>query len=141
MRQDYLVSNLRDRWERDLKTEEVVTENYSATISDVSNGNPVMNMLNCISENYEEDERIYIDKHGDKKLSSHRILILAQNSSVFDIWVVLHSLVKEVIELGIIKSDRELISLSFRCGFKITNTVEVPQYGKFTCKKSHIGFF
>ena len=31
-----------------------------------------------------------------------------------------------------------MISLSFRCGFKIVNTVEVPQYVKFTCSKSHI---
>ena len=27
------------------------------------------------------------------------------------------------------------MSLSFRCGFKIVNTVEVPQYVKFTCSK------
>ena len=31
-----------------------------------------------------------------------------------------------------------MISLSFRCGVKIVNTVEVPQYVKFTCTKSHI---
>ena len=29
-------------------------------------------------------------------------------------------------------------SLSFRCDVKIANTVEVPQYVKFTCSKSHI---
>ena len=31
-----------------------------------------------------------------------------------------------------------MISLSFRCGFKIVNTCEVPQYVKFTCSKTHI---
>ena len=31
-----------------------------------------------------------------------------------------------------------MISLSFRCGVKIVNTCEVPQYVKFTCSKSHI---
>ena len=31
-----------------------------------------------------------------------------------------------------------MISLSFRCGVKIVNTCEVPQYVKFTCTKSHI---
>ena len=31
-----------------------------------------------------------------------------------------------------------MISLSFRCVVKIVNTVEVPQYVKFTCSKSHI---
>ena len=31
-----------------------------------------------------------------------------------------------------------MISLSFRCGVKIVNTSEVPQYVKFTCSKSHI---
>ena len=28
--------------------------------------------------------------------------------------------------------------MSFRCGVKIVNTVEVPQYVKFACSKSHI---
>ena len=37
-----------------------------------------------------------------------------------------------------IKTARGLITLSFRCGFKIINTVQVPQYVKFTCSKSHI---
>ena len=31
-----------------------------------------------------------------------------------------------------------LITLSFRFGGKIVNTVEVPQYVKFTCTKSDI---
>ena len=31
-----------------------------------------------------------------------------------------------------------LISLSFRCGVKINNTVEVPQYVKFTCTRPQI---
>ena len=31
-----------------------------------------------------------------------------------------------------------MISLSFRCGFKIVNTTEVPQHVKITCKKTHI---
>ena len=31
-----------------------------------------------------------------------------------------------------------MISLSFRCGVKVVNTCEVPQYVKFTCSKSHI---
>ena len=34
------------------------------------------------------------------------------------------------------KTARGLISLSFRCGVKLVNTVEVPQYLKFTCSKS-----
>ena len=32
----------------------------------------------------------------------------------------------------------EFISLSFRCVVKIVNTVEVPQYVRFTCSKSHV---
>ena len=52
--------------------------------------------------------------------------------------VVLNTSVKEITELKFIKTARGLISLSFRCGFKIVNTVEVPQYVKFTCTKSHI---
>ena len=63
---------------------------------------------------------------------------MANNSSGFDSWVVLNSLVKEITELKVLKTARGLISLSFRCGFKIVNTVEVPQYLKFTCSKTHI---
>ena len=65
-------------------------------------------------------------------------MLVAHNSSGFDKWVVLNSLIKEITDLKIIKTARGLISLSFRCGVKIVNTVEVPQYVKFTCSKSHI---
>ena len=34
-----------------------------------------------------------------------------------------------------------MILIIFRCGVKIGNTVEVPQYVKFTCSKSHIESF
>ena len=97
-----------------------------------------MNMLKYISENYNGDERTYIDKDGDQIVSSYRLLLVAHNSSGFDSWVVLNSLVKEITDLKFIRTARGLISLSFRCGFKIVNTVEVPQYVKFTCSKSHI---
>ena len=30
-----------------------------------------------------------------------------------------------------------MISLSFRCGVKTVNTVEVPQFVKFTCNRPH----
>ena len=65
-------------------------------------------------------------------------MLVAHNSSGFDSWVVLNSLIKEITDLKIIKTARGLISLSFRCGVKIVNTVEVPQYVKFTCSKSPI---
>ena len=113
-------------------------ERKNVNIFDASNGNCVMDMLKYISEKYEGDERTYIDEDGDEIFSSYRLLLVAHNSSRFDSWVVLNSLVKEIIELKIIKTARGLISLSFRCGFKIVNTVEVPQYVKFTCSKSHI---
>ena len=108
------------------------------TIFDASNGNCVMNMLKYISENYDGDERTYIDKDGDEIISSYRLLLVGHNSSGFDSWVVLNSLVKDITDLKIIKTARGLISLSFRCGVKIFNTCEVPQYVKFTCSKSHI---
>ena len=64
--------------------------------------------------------------------------MVSHYSSGFDSWVVLNSLVKEITELKIIKTARGPISLSFRCGVKIVNTIEVPQYVKFTRSKSHI---
>ena len=134
----YDINRLRDRWHRDLTSDELMIEIKNVTIFDASNGNCVMNMLKYISENYDGDERTYIDKDGDEIVSSYRLLLVAHNSSSFDSWVVLNSLVKEITELKIIKTARGLISLSFRCGVKIVNTCEVPQYVKFTCTKSHI---
>ena len=77
-----------------------------------------MDMLKYISENYEGDERTYIDEDGVEIVSSYRLLLVAHTSSGFDSWVVLNSLVKEITELKIIKTARGLISLSFRFGFK-----------------------
>ena len=131
----YDVNRLRDCWHRDLTPHELIIERKNVTIF---NGNCIKNMLKYISENYEGDERTYIDKEGDEVVSSYRLLLVAHNSSGFDSWVVLNSLVKEITDLKIIKTTRGLISLSFRCGVKIVNTCEIPQYIKFTCTKSHI---
>ena len=134
----YDVNRLHDKWDRDLTPDELVIERKNVTIFDASNGNCIMKKLKYISENYDGDERTYIDKDGDEIISSYRLLLVAHNSSGFDSWVVLNSLIKDITELKIIKTARGLISLSFRCGVKIVNTCEVPQYVKFTCSKSHI---
>ena len=132
------MNRLKDCWYRDLNSNELLIERNHVTIFNASNGNCIMNMLKYISEIYEGDEKTYIDKDGDEIVSSYRLLLVAHNSSGFDNWVVLNSLVKDITEIKIIKTARGLISLSFRCGVKIVNTCEVPQYVKFTCSKSHI---
>ena len=113
-------------------------EKENVTIFDGPNGKPVMTMLKYISEKYEGDERTYIDKNGDEIVSSYRLLLVARKSSGFDGWILLNSLVKEITKLKILKTGRGLISQSFRCGVKLVNSVEVPQYVKFTCTKSYI---
>ena len=65
-------------------------------------------------------------------------MLSAQKISGFDSWVVLNSLDKQFRDLKIIRTAGGLISLSFRCGVKKANSVEVPQDVKFTCFKSHI---
>ena len=134
----YDVNRLRDKRDRDLTPDELVIARENVTVFDASNGNCVMNMLKYISKNYKGDERTYNDKDGDEIVSSYRLFLVAHNSSGFDSWVELNSIVKEITELKIIKTARGLISLSFRCGVKVVNTCEVPQYVKFTCSKSHI---
>ena len=134
----YDENRLRDKWDRDFCPDEIVTEKGNVIVFDTSNGISVMDKLKCISQNHEGDERTYVDKDGDEIVSSYRLLLVAQNSSGFDSWVVLIFLVKVIAELKNIKTARGLISLSFQCGLKIVNTVEVPQYVKFTCSKSHI---
>ena len=134
----YDVNRLKDCWHRDLNSNELVIDRKNVNVFDSSNGNCIMNMLKYISKNYDGDERTYIDKDGDEIISSYRLLLVAHNSSGFDSWVVLNSLIKEITNLKIVKTARGLISLSFRCGVKIVNTIEVPQYVKFTCTKSHI---
>ena len=69
-----------------------------------------MNMLKKNSENYEGDERTYKDKDGDQIVSCYRLLLVAENSSGFDSWVVLNSLFKEITELKSIKTPRGFIS-------------------------------
>ena len=137
----YDVNRLRYRWDRDLTPDENVTEKDSVIFFDGSNGNPVMNMLKYISENYEGDERTYTDKFEDDIASSYRLLLVAHKSTSIDSWVVLNSLVEEITELKFLKPAKALISSSFRCGVKIIYMVEVPQCVKFTCKKSHMRFF
>ena len=134
----YDVNRLHDKWDRDLTPDELIIERKNVTVFDASNGNCIMNMLKYISENYDGDERTYIDRDGDEIVSSYRLLLVAHSGSGFDSWVVLNSLTRNITDLKIIKTARGLISLSFRCGVKIVNTVEVPQYVKFTCSKSHI---
>ena len=123
----YNVNRSRECWHRDLNSNELVIERKNVTVFDSSIGNCIMNMLKYISENYDGDERTYNDKDGDEIISSNRLLLVAHNSSRFDSWVVLNSLIKEITDLKIIKTARGLISLSFRCGVKIVNTCEVPQ--------------
>ena len=65
----YDVIRLRDRWHRDLTSKELVIERENVTVFDASNGNCVMEMLKYISENYDGDERTYIDKDGDEIIS------------------------------------------------------------------------
>ena len=92
----YDVNRLRNRWDRDLTSDETVTEKHNVVVFDASNGNCVMDMPKYISENYEGDERTYIDKDGDEIVSSYRLLFVAHNSSGFDSWVVLNSFVKKM---------------------------------------------
>ena len=134
----YDVNHLRDRWNTDSTPDEIVTEKDDVIVFDGCNGNPVMSMLKYISENYEGDERIYVNKNGDEIVSSYRLFLVEDNATGSDSWVILNSLVKEITELKILKTARGLISLSFWCGVKMVNTVDVHQYVKFTCTKSHI---
>ena len=91
----YDVNRLRDRCDRDSTSDELVIERENVTVFDASNGNCVMDMLTNNSENYEGDERTYIDKDGDEIISPFRLLLVAQKSACFDSWVVLNSLVKK----------------------------------------------
>ena len=81
--------------------DELILERKNVTVFDTSNGNCVMNMLKRISENYEGDERTYIDKDGNEIISSYKLLLVAHNSSGFDSWVVLNSLIKDITDLKI----------------------------------------
>ena len=82
-----------------MNSNELVIERKNVTVFDASNGNCIMNMLKYISEDYDGDERTYIDKYRDEIISSYRLLLVAHNSSGFDSWVVLNSLVKEITDL------------------------------------------
>ena len=61
-----------------------MTEKENVTVFDGSSGNLVKNMLKFISENFEGEEKTYIDKDGDQIVSSYRLFLVAHNSSIFD---------------------------------------------------------
>ena len=124
----YDVNRLREKWNRDLIPDETVIEKVNVFVFDGFNENHIIKMLKQISENYEADEGTYIDKEWYEIVSSYRLLLLAHTSSGFDSWVVLNSLVKKITDSEYLKIARGLISLSFRCGIKIVNTCDVPQY-------------
>ena len=107
----YVVNRLRDRWYRNLRDGERETERENITVFDRYNSNPVLNMLQYISENYKAEERSFIVRDGDEIVSLCRLLMKAHNSSGFDGWVPLTSLAKGITELKILKTARELISL------------------------------
>ena len=81
---------------------------------------------------------MHTDKRGDEIVSSFRHLLVAHEAGGFDSWVVLNSSVEKILKIKFIKIGRGLISLSFRCGVKIGNRVEVPHYVIIKCIKSHI---
>ena len=88
----YDVNCLRDRWNRDLIPVETMTEKDKVIGFNGCSRNPVMSMLKYTSENYEGDQKTYIDEDGDEILTSYRLLLVAKNASGFDSWVVLSSL-------------------------------------------------
>ena len=92
----YDVNRLRDSFDRDLPPEEIEIERKYVLVFDKSCGNLVMNMLKYISEKCEGDERTYIEKECDEIASAYRSLLLANNASGFDMWVVLKLLDKEI---------------------------------------------
>ena len=102
----YDVNRLRNRRDKDLSVHKIDTEREKFIVFDKSCGNPKKNMPNYISDNYEGDERTYNDKNGDEIVSSYRLLLVAHNSSGFDSWVVLNSLIEEITDLKIKEADR-----------------------------------
>ena len=134
----YDANRLRDRWDKGLSHEETDVKTKTVIIFKKTNGNAIINLIKFFSENYEGDERFYVDKEGDEVLSSYRKILLAQNKSWFQSLVELNSSNRQIEDIKILKTAWVLLSLSFRCGVKIVITVEVPLYGKFTCTKTHI---
>ena len=92
------MNRLRGWWNRDLTPDEIVIEEEIVIVFNGSYGNSGMNLLKYISENYEVDERTYIDKDREEIVSSYRLFLVAHISSGFDAWVVLNSLVREIRE-------------------------------------------
>ena len=133
----YDLNCLRVKWDRDLISDEMVIEKENVTVFDESNEKNCHEQAWIHLKNYEADEKTWIHKSGDEIVSSYRLLLEAHNSSCFDSWIVLNSLVKEITELKIIKTGRGMISLSFRCCVKTVNTVEVFQYVKIRCSNYH----
>ena len=99
----YNVNQLREMWKMGLIPVEIEIEKKNVLVFDESKQNPVMNKLETISENYWGDEKTYIDRNGDQRVSSYRLLSVGNNASGLDSWVVINSLVKDLKEKKICK--------------------------------------
>ena len=95
------LNRLGDKRDIDSAPQEIEIESELFTVFHKSFGNPVMNMLKYFSEDYECDERTYIDKESNEVVSLCRNLLTAHNISGFDSGVVLNSLDKETTDFKI----------------------------------------
>ena len=84
---------------RDITVQKIETERQNFLIFDRPFENFLMNMPKYFSENYGGDGRTFIDKEGNEKVSSYRLLLAAHNSSAFDSWVVLNALAREITDI------------------------------------------
>ena len=88
------MNRLQDRWNRDLTADEIVREKDNFFVFEKPFKNPAMNRPKHFSQNYEGDERTFIDEDGDEVVSSYWFSLLARNSSCIDSWVVMNCLAK-----------------------------------------------
>ena len=105
----YDVKKLREMWKRDLTPDERETEKENIIVFDQSNGNPFMKRPKIFSENNEGVEKNFFDEDGAEVIGSYSLSYAEHYDSVYDIWVVLNSLVKEMTNLKIIKTALGLI--------------------------------
>ena len=90
----YQLNSLYWCFNSSLNKKELAFERSKVHVFDRKSGNPVLEMIDYVIKIYKGKLKDVINKHGARKLSSHRYQMVGHNGSGFDNFIVLNSLSK-----------------------------------------------
>ena len=93
---------MKDEYNKELTREEILEERENLIKFNAFNGNPFMQMVRYLNENYEGDRVFHTDKCRTNIVKSYNITLIAHNASGFDRYLVIYNLDKNITSLKIV---------------------------------------